>query len=177
VEIWQNKKAAVRGRGDCPLAAAGIKENMITLTNKQKKLLRKIAYGFEAAELPYVYGAEVNLKTTPEECIARRLAFDCSEFIEYLFFQVLGARVPDGALYQYAYVKNNKVSKPEIGCLVFKQDKNRYINHVAVVVDEKPVVKIAEFEGFYKKIIIRPLTDFLNVKPAASQPVEGVFGF
>lgn len=151
---------------------------MLNLTEEQKKKVASISKAFADAQLPYVYGAEVKLNTPPEVILARRQAFDCSEFIEYLFYQVTGVKVPDGAKYQYDFSKRNKIdeNKAEIGDLVFKQ-KNGEINHVAVIIEVKPILQIAEFEGWHKKIIIRPLAVFRNVKSGASQPVEGIFRF
>ncbi len=151
---------------------------MLNLTEEQKQKVTSISKAFADAQLPYVYGAEVKLNTPPEVILARRQAFDCSEFIEYLFYQVTGVKVPDGAKYQYDFSKRNKIdeNKAEIGDLVFKQ-KNGEINHVAVIIEVKPILQIAEFEGWHKKIIIRPLAVFRNVKSGASQPVEGIFRF
>lgn len=153
---------------------------MLNLTEEQKQKVTSISKAFADAQLPYVYGAEVKLNTPPEVILARRQAFDCSEFIEYLFYQVTGGtvKVPDGAKYQHEWAQRHKIDddKAEIGDLVFKH-KNGEINHVAVIIEVKPILQIAEFEGWHKKIIIRPLAVFRNVKSGASQPVEGIFRF
>ncbi|MDR1695590.1 MAG: C40 family peptidase [Endomicrobium sp.] len=152
---------------------------MLKLLNEQKQKITSIARAFAEAELPYVYGAEVKLNTPPEKILATRTAFDCSEFIEYLFYQAARIKVPDGAKYQYEWSSRNKIEdkSAEVGDIVFKQ-KNGEINHVAIVIEVSgQTILIAEFEGFYKKAIIRPLSAFRNVKPAASQPVEGIFRF
>ena len=143
---------------------------LLQLTKDKKKLFQEICKLL--VNLPYKFGAEVDLRLKPEEVKKKGLAFDCSELVEYVYYQ-LGYKVPDGSKNQYN--ASNPVSIIETGDLVFKQDKNsKTITHVGMVFDEKNNTVI-EAEGWYGKVIIRLLEDFK--KPSKKNEFAGVRRF
>lgn len=128
---------------------------LLQLTKDKKELFQEICKTL--VNLPYRFGAEVDLRLKPEEVKQKGLAFDCSELVKYVYYQ-LGYKVPDGSANQY--YASDIVSVVETGDLVFKQDrKNKIITHVGMVFDEKNNTVI-EAEGWWGKVIIRDLDNF-----------------
>lgn len=130
---------------------------LLKLSPEQKKLIVEISNILVG--LPYKFGAEVDLKLRPEEVKAKNLAFDCSELIEYIYYQI-GYKVPDGSYNQFN--ASEYVDEAQIGDIVFKRDKNtKQINHSGLIVSEtEPIV--FEAEGWYQKVIKRPLKEFMK---------------
>lgn len=139
----------------------------LLLTTAQKGILHDLAKKFSVAGLPYIFGAERNPADPPDEIVARRSPFDCSELVEYLFRQI-GIVVPDGARYQFAASQPVPDGEtPEVGDLCFKK-KHGEINHVSMVMSIEPTV-LVEADGYTGKVKMTALETFSHPKPTASQ--------
>ena len=114
----------------------------------------------------YKYGAEVNPETKPEDIVG----IDCSELIEYCFGRA-GIKIPDGAINQFNASEPIEREKLETGDLAFKRSKEtKIINHSALVIDGKEII---EAEGFFRKIIQRPIEKFMTVSEKAKSEFAG----
>ena len=69
-------------------------KKLLQLTEDDKLKIQSIAV--KLVDKKYQYGIEVDLKAPPEHIEA----FDCSELIEYLYYQI-GLKIRDGSVYQY----------------------------------------------------------------------------
>lgn len=141
------------------------------LKPEQQKLLQQIADILVG--IPYRFGAEVDLKLKPEEIKKRNMAIDCSELVEYIYYQ-LGYKVPDGSYNQYnasAPVKDVIL----VGDLVFKRKvQDNTIGHVGLVINIDPLT-VLEAESFFNAVIKRPLENFK--RPTKNNVFAGVRRF
>lgn len=141
---------------------------LLQLNEHQKKLIQEIANTLLG--LPYQFGAEVDLKLSPKELKEKKQPFDCSELVEYIFYQI-GYKIPDGSYNQYN--ASSPVNNIEIGDLVFKREKEtKKICHSGIIIEEKPQPIVLEAEGWYKKIIKRTLNSFMT--PSTKTEFAGV---
>lgn len=130
--------------------------SLLNLTKDKKDLLQKVA--LELVGLPYKLGSEVDPKLSVKEVKKLGLSFDCSELVEYIFYQI-GYVVPDGSKNQYS--ASDSVSIIEVGNLLFKRDKNtKNITHSAIVFDENKKM-IVEADSWFGRVIIRKYEDFI----------------
>jgi len=135
-------------------------KDLLVLTTEQKLKLHELGLKFALAKLPYRFGAEVNLSLPPDEIISKQIAFDCSELVEYFFYQI-GYKIPDGSINQYWASQEIDKSDMTIGDLVFKRNKViGKIGHVGLLVCNSEVPIVCEAEGFYGKVILRGFNEF-----------------
>lgn len=94
------------------------------LTKKEKEKLKALA--LKQVGKPYIFGVEVKMTDT------NPAAFDCSELIQWLFWQI-GYDVPDGSFNQYAAAEEIADAKYATGDLVFCSRGSLRVGHVGVV--------------------------------------------
>ncbi|MEM1973290.1 MAG: NlpC/P60 family protein [Thermoplasmata archaeon] len=143
---------------------------LLELSKDKKELIKAISDILLG--LPYKLGAEVDLKKKPEELKKERAYFDCSELVEYIFYQI-GYKIPDGSYNQYDASYPVSINTIEIGDLVFKRDiDTRKICHSGIIVDEGLQPVVLEAEGWYGKVLKRSLQSFM--KPSSKTEYAGV---
>lgn len=96
---------------------------------------------------PYVFGAEVDLKDPNPK------AFDCSEFVEWVFAQC-GFYVPDGSQNQYNASVPVTKGHEGIGDVGFFRHEGKPVHHVGILVSHGEVID-ARGEP-HNKVIVRP---------------------
>lgn len=127
---------------------------LLELNTSQKKFIQEICRYLIG--LPYKLGAEVNLNLTPKELKEKNKPIDCSELVEYVFYQ-LGYKIPDGSYNQYD--ASEFVNDIQIGDLVFRRSKQtKQICHSGIIVDEKNFSVVEALGG--KGVVERKLEDF-----------------
>lgn len=141
---------------------------LLKLNNRKKKLLVEVAEALLG--LPYKFGAEVNLKLSPKELKEKNQPFDCSELVEYVYYQI-GYKIPDGSYNQYNASSEIAPNDIQIGDLVFRRDRQtKQICHSGLIVDEKNLYVVEALGG--KGVVKRTLSEF--AKPSTKSIFAGV---
>lgn len=131
---------------------------LLQLTPQQKKFIVEISDILVG--LPYKLGAEVDLNLSPIELKKRNIPIDCSELVEYIFYQI-GYKIPDGSYNQFNASGPIKENDIQIGDLVFRRSKEtKQICHSGIIIDEKSVTILEALGG--KGVIKRSLLDFMK---------------
>lgn len=130
----------------------------LKLTPQQKKFIVEISDFLVG--LPYKFGGEVDLNLTPIELKKRNTPIDCSELVEYIYYQ-LGYKIPDGSYNQFNASEPVKENDIQIGDLVFRRSKEtKQICHSGIIVDEKNITVLEALGG--KGVVKRSFLDFIK---------------
>jgi cell wall-associated NlpC family hydrolase len=136
-----------------------IRDLCYALVNKEPKI--KYRLGAETINSFEWYSRNVyNVK------ISDIVDIDCSESVEWIFWNGLKIKVPDGSWIQFEC--STPVRIPEIGDLVFKKD-NEKVRHVGIYVG---MGNIFEAAGGSLGIVIRSLDEF--IKPTTNRLFAGI---
>ena len=126
------------------------KEMFVNLTEEQQARIKELTMSMLG--IPYKYGAEVKLDSK----ISDIKQIDCSELIEYLYYQI-GIKIPDGSRYQYK-ASDEFHGEVKVGDLLFKHSrKSGTVGHVGIYVGDNFVV---DANGYYGSVLMRRMEEF-----------------
>lgn len=151
--------------------------NLLQLSPSIEKGIIEDANLLAEFAIPYFMGGKLDIKLSPQE-IKKRIdggdikGVDCSGLVWYLYgrhgikLQYIDGKSGSQSLFSNSKLMFNPMLKT--GDLVFKE-KNGIIEHVGIIAEIIPTPMVVEAEGWFGKVIKRPLGSFKTTKPNAAQ--------
>ena len=150
-----------------PMKDGQVKSQESTIfTPDMKVAFRKkiVEIAMSQLEKPYIWGAKASLSDPNPN------AFDCSGLTAWCFIRA-GLKMPEGSSNQFDYCK--QVDVPTIGDLGFFRNQ-KGIYHVGIYTGKEMIeARGLQSDGIGGKVILRPVTNWVNYKNFAgfrSQP-------